>query len=204
MSRKRNDVHSRRILTGWVLLAAALLASAGCNKDMADQPRYEVLERSNFFADGSAMRVPPAGTVARGMLRIDEHRYRGRVNGQLADTFPFPVEQALLERGRERYQIYCTPCHDQTGSGQGMVVRKGFPAPPSFHIDRLREVPVGHFFDVITHGFGRMYDYSAQLPPDDRWAVAAYIRVLQLSQNASADMLSPEDLQQLNSPRATQ
>jgi mono/diheme cytochrome c family protein len=186
------------------LLAAALLALAGCNKDMADQPRYEVLERSNFFADGSAMRIPPAGTVARGMLRIDEHRYRGRVNGQLADTFPFPVEQALLERGRERYQIYCTPCHDQTGSGQGMVVRKGFPAPPSFHIDRLREVPVGHFFDVITHGFGRMYDYSAQLPPDDRWAVAAYIRVLQLSQNASADMLSPEDLQQLNSPPATQ
>jgi mono/diheme cytochrome c family protein len=179
-------------------LCCFFLLLAGCEQDMADQPRYEALEPSAFFDNGAAMRVPPVGTVARGQLNTDEHFSTGRVNGEWATTFPRPVDRKMLERGRERFQIHCSPCHDSTGSGKGMIVQRGFPAPPSFHTDRLREAPVGRFFDVMTHGFGRMYDYSAQLSPEDRWAVAAYIRVLQLSQNASVEQLSDADRNQLN------
>ncbi len=191
-----------RSVRGWAALGAAvaLLVAAGCTQDMADQPRYEALEPTSFFDDGAASRHPPVGTIAQGYLREDEHLYRGRVNGQLASEFPaaFPVTEALLKRGRERFQIFCSPCHDQTGQGRGMVVQRGFPSPPSFHTDRLREAPVGHFFDVMTNGFGRMYDYSAQLSPEDRWAVAAYIRVLQISRHAPREELSDNDLQQLD------
>lgn len=191
-----------RSVRGWAALGAAvaLLVAAGCTQDMADQPRYEALEPTSFFDDGAASRHPPVGTIAQGYLREDEHLYRGRVNGQLASEFPaaLPVTEALLKRGRERFQIFCSPCHDQTGQGRGMVVQRGFPSPPSFHTDRLREAPVGHFFDVMTNGFGRMYDYSAQLSPEDRWAVAAYIRVLQISRHAPREELSDNDLQQLD------
>jgi hypothetical protein len=167
---------------------------------MHDQPRYEPLEASSFFADGRASRPLVPGTVARGQLRTDTHFYLGKVDGALVDALPLPVTRPLLERGRERYDIYCSPCHDRLGSGQGMIVRRGFRRPPSLHIDRLREAPIGHFFDVISNGFGVMTDYAAQVTPPDRWAIAAYIRALQLSQHAQlADV--PADIQpQLQSP----
>jgi mono/diheme cytochrome c family protein len=181
------------------LICLVLMAPlAGCEQDMADQPRYEALEASGFFLDGAASRHPPEGTVPRGYAHEDEHFATGRINGELAATFPRPVDRDQLLRGRERFSIHCSPCHDHTGSGQGMIVRRGFPQPPTYHSDRLRSAPVGHFFDVMTHGFGRMYDYAAQLPPDDRWAVAAYIRALQISQYAPAEQLSEADLNQLN------
>lgn len=201
--RPRSQANRRRGLVGSLLALSLALGAAGCDQDMANQPRYEALEASTFFPDGAASRQPPVGTIARGHLNADAHFSAGRIDGQLATSFPsaleekFESQEAMLRRGRERFNIYCAPCHDQTGSGQGMVVRRGFPAPPSYHTDRLREAPVGHFFDVITNGFGRMYDYAAQTSPEDRWAIAAYIRVLQFSQHAPQEELSPNDLQQL-------
>lgn len=152
---------------------------------MAEQPRYEPLEASSFFKDGRSARPLVPGTVARGQLREDELLYTGKSGGVLVDAFPFPVTQAVLDRGRERYGIFCTPCHDSLGNGQGMVVRRGFRRPPSLHIDRLREAPAGHLFDVMTNGLGAMPDHAGQVSVDDRWAIAAYIRALQLSQRAS-------------------
>ncbi len=152
---------------------------------MANQPKYKPYAPSTFFEDGRSARPLVEGTIARGHLRLDEQMYTGKIAGQLADTVPFPVTRALLERGQERYNIYCTPCHDHVGHGQGMVVRRGFRRPPSFHIDRLREAPIGHFFDVMTNGFGAMPDYAAQVTPRDRWTIAAYVRALQLSQHAT-------------------
>jgi hypothetical protein len=163
---------------------ALCLALAACQQQMADQPRYKPLAKSNFFDDERSARPLPAGTVARGQLHADGHLYTGKTNGKLVETFPFPIDRRLLLRGQERYDIFCSPCHDRTGAGQGMIVRRGFRAPPSFHIDRLRAAPLGHFFDVISHGFGAMPDYAAQVPVQDRWAIIAYIRALQLSQNA--------------------
>jgi Cytochrome C oxidase, cbb3-type, subunit III len=164
-----------------VLVFAVL---AGCQQKMADQPRYEPLAKSDFFGDERSARPLVEGTVARGQLRSDEDLYTGKVNGRLTETLPFPVTKDVLLRGQERFDIFCSPCHDRIGNGQGMVVRRGLRPPPSFHIDRLRTAPAGHFFDVITHGFGSMPDYAAQVAPKDRWAIVAYIRALQLSQNA--------------------
>jgi mono/diheme cytochrome c family protein len=162
---------------------------------MADQPRYEPLSRSTFFGDDRAARPLVEGTVARGQLRSDEHLYTGKEGGKLVDTFPFPVTRAVLARGQERFNIFCAPCHDRMGMGQGMVVRRGYRAPPSMHIDRLRQMPAGHLFDVMTNGFGVMPDYVQQIQPEDRWAIVAYIRALQLSQHATlADV--PEDQRQ--------
>ena len=183
-------------LTG---VMSGLLLVSGCRQDMHDQPRYEPLEASSFFADGRASRPLVPGTVARGQLRTDTHFYLGKVDGHLVDTLPVPVTRPLLERGRERYDIYCAPCHDRLGGGQGMIVRRGFRRPPSLHIDRLREAPIGHFFDVISNGFGVMTDYAAQVTPRDRWAIAAYIRVLQLSQHAQLADVPAEIRQQLQS-----
>jgi cytochrome c553 len=129
-----------------------------------------------------------ASTIqARGQLRADEAFYTGKSGGKPLDAFPFPVTREVLLRGQERFNIFCAPCHDRVGTGQGMVVRRGFRAPPSYPMDRLRQAPVGHFFDVMTHGFGVMSDYAAQVSPQDRWAIVAYIRALQLSQHASLD-----------------
>jgi len=173
-----------------VLLFAVL---AGCQQKMADQPRYEPLAKSDFFGDERSARPLVEGTVARGQLRSDEELYTGRTNGTLTETLPFPVTKNVLLRGQERYDIFCSPCHDRVGTGQGMVVRRGLRSPPSFHIDRLRTAPAGHFFDVITHGFGIMPDYAAQVAPKDRWVIVAYIRALQLSQNAKlTDVLEAE------------
>ena len=169
---------------------AAMLAAgalAGCRLDMHLQPRYNPYDPSDFFSDGRSARQPVAGTVARGELRIDEQLYTGKVDGKLADTFPFPITANDILRGQQRYNIYCSPCHDYTGSGRGMIVQRGFPPPPSYHIDRLRQAPVGHFFDVMTNGFGAMYSYASRISPEDRWRIAAYIRALQLSEHAKIE-----------------
>jgi mono/diheme cytochrome c family protein len=171
----------------WVCALLSPILLAGCRQDMHVQPRYEPEDPSTFFADGRSERQPVEGTVARGQLRTDELLYTGRVNGAVADLFPFSITASDLSRGRERYNIYCSPCHDYTGGGNGMIVQRGFPSPPSFHLERLRQAPAGHFFEVMTHGLGLMYSYASRVSPNDRWRITAYIRALQLSQHASTD-----------------
>ena len=168
-------------------LVVAGLALAACRQDMHDAPRYEPLEKSTFFADGQSSRPLVVNTVARGQLRGDRHLFEGVLDGRPAETFPMAVTPAVLERGRDRFNVFCSPCHGRTGAGDGMIVQRGFRKPPSYHEDRLRAAPVGYFFDVMTRGFGAMQDYSSQLTVEDRWAVAAYVRALQLSQHATVD-----------------
>jgi Cytochrome C oxidase, cbb3-type, subunit III len=182
---------------GVACLGAIAMLVAGCRLDMHVQPKYLPYEPTNFFGDGRSERQPVAGTVARGHLRLDELLYTGKENGVLADKFPFPITRADLERGRERYNIYCTPCHDYAGTGDGMIVQRGFPPPPSFHIDRLRNAPAGHYFDVMTNGFGAMYNYAARIEPEDRWRIAAYVRVLQLSRHATVEDVPAAERQKL-------
>jgi cytochrome c553 len=171
-----------------ILMAAAAL---GCRRDMFQQPYSKPLKSSDFFQDNHmASRPLVAYTVARGHLNSDDSFYLGKIGTNLVETFPFPITREVLERGRERFEIYCAPCHARTGEGNGMIVQRGFPPPPSFHIARLRQAPVGHFFDVITQGYGVMYSYAERVEPADRWAIAAYIRVLQKSRNVSAAELS--------------
>jgi mono/diheme cytochrome c family protein len=164
---------------------------------MHDQPKYSAYEASDFFADGRSARPLVEGTIAQDQLEEDELLYTGRVGGELATVFPFAVDAAVMQRGRERFDIFCSPCHGLAGEGDGMIVQRGYRSPPSFHIDRLRQVPPGHIFDVVTNGFGAMPDYAAQVPVRDRWAIAAYIRALQLSQNARLAELTPEARGQL-------
>ncbi len=172
-----------------------------CQQQMAEQPRYEPLKESEFFDDQRASRPLVEGTVARGHLGDDEHLYRGVVDGKPANSFPFTMDRQALLRGQERYNIFCAPCHDQVGTGQGMIVRRGLRAPASFHIDRLRETPEGTFFEHITKGFGVMPDYAQQITPEDRWAIVAYIRALQLSQNARASDLAESERRTLESTK---
>jgi mono/diheme cytochrome c family protein len=169
---------------------------------MYDQPKYEPLEASTFFDDGQASRPLVAGTVARGHLRLDQAFYTGKVGKQFVEEFPQPVTRQTLERGRERFNIYCSVCHGQVGNGDGMVVRRGFRKPPSLHIDRLRGAPVGHLYDVIMHGFGAMPGYAKPLPPEDRWAIVAYIRALQLSQYTPVASLPEEKQKELSAGNA--
>ena len=173
------------------LSAAALLA--GCRQDMHDQPKYIPLRESDFYSDHRSAREPVEGTVARGHLDDDELLDTGKVNGQDATEFPWPVTSEVMARGRERFDIYCAPCHDRAGTGDGMIVRRGYRRPPSYHIDRLRQAPVGHFFDVITNGFGAMPDYRDQVPVADRWAIIAYVRALQASQSAPLAAVPPAE-----------
>jgi hypothetical protein len=178
-------------------LSALALLFAGCRMDMHEQPKYLPYEPTTFFDDGRSERPVVPGTVARGQLRLDELLYTGKENGVISNQFPFPMTRADLERGRQRYNIYCTPCHDYTGSGQGIVVQRGFPPPPSFHIDRLRQAPVGHFFDAMSNGYGAMYSYSSRIEPEDRWRIAAYIRVLQLSEHSTVQDVPESERQKL-------
>jgi hypothetical protein len=166
-------------------MISVALACAACRQDMHDQPRYKEQGFSDFFDDHRAARPSVAGTVARGRLFEDELLHTGKLNGALSDVFPFEITRSVLERGRERYGIFCTPCHDSTGDGDGMIVQRGLKRPPSFHIPRLREAQPGYFFDVITHGFGAMFDYSDRIRAEDRWAIVAWVRVLQRAQNAT-------------------
>ena len=174
--------------------SALFLFQSNCRQDMHDQPKYESLEASGFFDDGSASRRPPEGTVARGQLRNDELLYTGKSNGKFAGVFPYRITRDILARGRNRYNIFCSPCHDQVGNGRGIIVESGMKQPPSLHIVRLREAEPGHFFDVITNGYGLMYSYASRVPVHDRWAIVAYIRALQLGQNASFGDVSESDL----------
>ena len=165
-----------------------VLLLAGCRRPMANQPKYQPLEASSFFADGRSARPLPEGTVARGHLNEDSALYTGKTNGEFVASLPVPLTRAVMDRGRQRYDIYCAPCHGKTGDGQGIVVVRGFQrGPASFHIDRLRQEPVGYFFDVVTKGFGAMQDYAAQTSVEDRWAIVAYVRALQLSQKATIE-----------------
>ncbi|HET7184714.1 MAG TPA: cytochrome c [Terriglobales bacterium] len=159
---------------------------SACRNDMHVQPKYLPLAHSDFFEDGRASRNPPPNTIARGQLRDDTYFFSGMVNGQPGNMMPFPATREVLERGRERFNIYCSPCHSQLGDGNGMIVQRGFRRPPSFYEQRLRQAPLGHFYDVMTNGFGAMPDYAAQVNSRDRWAIAAYIRALQASQTAIA------------------
>ncbi|HEV2330415.1 MAG TPA: cytochrome c [Verrucomicrobiae bacterium] len=186
-----------------ILSAACACAWSGCRQDMFDQPKSSALGPSDFFADRAASRPIPPHTVARNDLEADHAFYTGMIGTNLVTTFPFPITRNTLRRGRERYEIDCVPCHGETGDGNGIVVGRGFPAPPSYNIQRLREAPVGHFFDVMTRGYGVMYSYAARVTPADRWAIAAYIRALQLSQHATLPDVPTNELTTLEASQST-
>jgi mono/diheme cytochrome c family protein len=178
-------------------LCAALLGAAGCHKDMYDQPKYRPLEESGFFKNGNSSRPLEPGTVPHGRFQPDDLLTTGKIGGVDANVFPFPVTEPVLRRGQERFNIFCSPCHGRLADGNGMIVQRGFKRPPSFHSDRLRQAPAGHFFDVMTNGFQAMFSYRDRVSPQDRWAIIAYIRALQLSQHASTSDVPPEDLARL-------
>jgi len=185
-------------------LATATMVALGClacRQDMHDQPKYSALEAAPFFADNSSARPPLAGTVARGELREDGALYTGKVNDELVATFPFPITETILARGQERFNIYCSPCHGRTGAGDGIVVQRGYTQPPPLDAPHLREAPPGHFFDVITNGFGSMPDYAAQIKVADRWAIAAYIRALQTATSATITDVPPAERGRLEGQR---
>lgn len=169
-----------------MFVCLALVGAAACRQDMHDQPKYEPLEASAMFPDGQSARPFVEGTVARGQLNADVLFNTGKSAGALSPEFPYAVTREMVDRGQERYDVFCAPCHDRTGTGRGMIVRRGYRQPPSLQDQRLKDAPVGHFFDVMTNGFGAMPDYRAQVPPADRWAIAAYIRALQAMGGGSA------------------
>jgi mono/diheme cytochrome c family protein len=205
----------------WTALLSLIVLTAGCRYDMQDQPRYKVYKQSDFFPDRRASRDLPNGTIPRGQLRDNRALYTGQKdnadpNAQVqtttdpsgntliasfpnaVDEFPVPVTKELVDRGEERYKVFCIVCHGPVGNGDGMIVRRGFSKPPTFNDDRLRNAPVGHFFDVITNGQGRMNSYASMVPVPDRWAIVAYIRALQISQNPNAQ---PLPMTNTNAPR---
>jgi mono/diheme cytochrome c family protein len=173
------------------VLGLGLLA-LGCRQDMHDQPKYKPFRKSDFFGDQRSARPLVEDTVARGQLREDAALFTGKQGATPVDVIPVDVTPALMRRGQERFAIYCAPCHGLSGRGDGMVVQRGYRRPPSFHIDRLRSERAGYFFDVMTSGFGAMPDYAAQVAVPDRWAIVAYVRALQLSENARLEDVPPE------------
>lgn len=182
-------------MAGFALTA---VVAAGCRQDMHDAPRYDPLEASDFFANGSAARPLVAGTVARDHLNEDAFLHTGKdAAGLPVAEFPFAISRADLDRGQERFNVYCAPCHGQTGEGNGMVVQRGYRQAQSMHIERLRNAPVGYFYDVITNGFGVMPDYRGQVSVEDRWKIIAYVRALQLSRTATATDVPADVLDQL-------
>lgn len=187
----------RRLIV--VASVAVALVSVGCRQKMAEQPYYDPYEASDFFADGQSARLPVEGTVARGHVRDDDHLFTGKLDGALVSTYPFEVTEQVLERGRERYDIFCTPCHGGAGLGNGIVVRRGYRTPPSFLDPKFVDLPVGHYVDVMTNGFGAMPPYASQIKPEDRWAIAAYIQALQLSQSVDINQLPPDRQAELRS-----
>lgn len=180
-----------------LLPAASALLLLGCRQDMQDQPRYKPLAGTTFFGDGRSERPVIPGTVARGHLHTDTARYTGKIDGQDVTEFPFPITRADLLRGQQRFNIYCSPCHSRIGDGNGMIVQRGYVKAGDYHTQRLLDAPVGHFFDVITNGYGAMPNYAARVDPDDRWRIAAYIRALQLSENATIQDVPAKDVSPL-------
>lgn len=198
-------VKGSRLIKEWLLsrwrlrlVGLGLLLLTGCQElRMAEQRKYETFEPSSFFEDGRSARDLVPNTVARGLARTDTLLYQGMIDGAPADTYPFPITEAVLQRGQERYAIFCTPCHGYDGYGDGIVVQRGLSPPPSFHDERLRQVPPGYIFGVITNGIGTMYSYDYRIPPEDRWAIVAYIQALQLSQHATLDDVPAAERQPL-------
>jgi mono/diheme cytochrome c family protein len=184
-----NSVPKRRYIAG--LSLAAMLILAGCRQDMHDQPKFFPQRGTDFYADGRSARPQVDNTVARGQMHGDAYFYTGMINGAEGNTYPFPVTMDVLQRGQERYNVYCSPCHSRVGNGQGMIVERGYLPAGNYHTERLRNAPLGHFFSVMTNGYGVMPDYAVQLNPADRWAVVAYIKALQLSQNATQADIAP-------------
>jgi len=183
-----------RVKLSILFIFCGLFLFNACRQDMADQPAYRPLQESTFFSDGLASRQLVPGTVARGQLRDDIHLYTGKKDGQLVTTFPFPVNKEVVKRGQERFNIYCAPCHGQTGAGNGMIVQRGFKKAASYYDSEVRNKSVGHYFDVITNGFGAMAGYSAQVNVRDRWAIVSYIRALQESQTGNANPIPVETM----------
>ena len=188
--------------TRFAVAAFCLIAATGCRQDMHNGPAGQPLRESLFVKGASTSRMPVEGTVARGTLKDDEAFFTGKEAGAAANALPFALTAQILDRGEERFNIYCTPCHGLSGQGDGIIVRRGYRQPPSFHIDRLRQAPLGHYYDVMTNGFGAMPDYRAQTSPRDRWAIAAYVRALQLSQHATAADVPADERQKLAQPAA--
>ncbi|HEX9799485.1 MAG TPA: cytochrome c [Thermoanaerobaculia bacterium] len=200
MSRAERTPHRHAALAAALAFAAAL---AGCRQDMHDQPRIDPLAENRFFADGSGARPLPAHTVARGQLRADGPLHTGQAaDGSLLLELPLPVTREVLVRGRERFEVFCAPCHGRTGEGTGMVVARGYKKPSSFHVDRLRQAPVAYFFFIMTNGFGVMPSYAAQIPAEDRWAIAGYVRTLQLAQHFDAAALTAAERARLDAAPA--
>jgi len=177
---------------------SGMILLAGCRQDMHNQPKFYPQRGTTFYADGRSVRPQVENTVARGQLNEDDYFHTGLMNGQEGNALPFPVNMDVLARGQEQYNVYCTPCHSRVGNGAGMIVQRGYAKAGNFHTARLLSAPLGHFFNVITNGYGAMPDYSAQVTPEDRWAIVAYIKALQLSQNATqSDVAAGEHVQPL-------
>ena len=170
-----------------------MASMSACQQRLGDQPKYDAYEESHFYENGSANRAPVKNTVARGSVQADALFDTGMVNGKESDHLPMPMTSALLKRGQQRFGIYCSACHGLTGEANGVVVQRGFPAPPSYHEERLRQAPIGHFFNVMTNGYGRMYRFGDRIPAADRWAISAYIRALQLSRNVNVRDLTADE-----------
>lgn len=189
------------IRTDVLIVMLGLLLAAGCRQKMAQAPRYDPYEPSVFFSDSTSARPIPEGTVARGGARSGDRApllAGSDTEGAAGETvLPFPATERVLERGQQQFNVYCSPCHSRVGDGRGMIVQRGLQPPPSFHTERLRNAPMSHFFRVMTDGFGAMYSYADRVSPEDRWAIAAYIRALQLSQNAPADLVPPDRQREL-------
>lgn len=187
-----------RRLAAAASLGGVLLAAGGCRQGMYNQPRGKTLAESDFFRDGLTSRVPPANTVARGFLREDRAFFQGiGPDGKFVAELPVPLTKPLLERGHQRFDVFCSPCHARQGNGNGMIVQRGFKQAANFHEPRLRQQPVGYFFDVMSNGFGQMSSYASQIPVEDRWAIAAYVRSLQLSQHVVLADLPAETRERL-------
>lgn len=192
--------HSRRRLLALTVATVLVASLAGCHTDMWHQPKLKPQSANNFFADGKTDRPLVMNAVPVGYLRDNEAFYTGKMANKPVAQLPVPLTRELLQRGQERYNVFCSPCHGKVGDGHGMIAERGLALrrpPATFHTDRLRGMPVGYFYDVITNGFGVMYSYASRIPPEDRWAIAAYVRVLQLSQYAKTSQLTPEDLRKL-------
>jgi hypothetical protein len=183
---------------------AAMTVLAGCRQDMHNQPKFVPQRGTDFYADGRSARPQVENTVARGQLHEDTYFYTGLNNGVEGNTYPFAVTMDVLQRGQERYNVYCTPCHSRVGNGEGMIVQRGYRPAGNFHTERLRNAPLGHFFAVMTNGYGAMPDYAAQVTPQDRWAIVAYIKALQLSQNATAADLGGQQTKPMSQIRTEQ
>lgn len=179
----------------WITLCITLMA--GCHQSMYNQPKYKkpYMRESDrnpsgfdgIFANDMVARPRVVSTVSQSQVLADEHFYTGKVDGEYVTEFPYPIDRKIIRRGQDRFNIFCSPCHGRVGNGLGMVQRRGLTPPANYHTDRLRDAPVGYIFDVITNGYRNMYPYGPKIPPEDRWAIIAYVRALQLSQNATCD-----------------